>query len=113
MPSFVTDGDLYRPFAELTPQGRYALWRYLTHIVDWAPKNPVWAARLRAIDCARLAPETLALLRATLTYSKPAIAKLTPRQAAVLLTARPIVPAQRITTHPARLKTYAEWGFLI
>ena len=113
MPSFVTDSDLYRPFAELTPQGRYALWRYLTHIVDWAPRNPAWAARLRAIDCSRLPKETLALLRATLEYSTSAVKCLTPQQASWLLRAKPVVPACRITTSPAHLKIYANWGFII
>lgn len=118
MPSLVLSQDIYERLADMDVDRRYAIWRYITHLVDWAPRKSAYRERLQELDVARMHDDMRRLLGATLEYSPRAIELLRPEQARVLMKVRAALPAPEkepivISEHPANLKVYRTWGFIV
>lgn len=109
----ITKGTLKQPLRELSIPERYAVWRYLTHLVDHAVTNPSWRAQLTSLDIASYPAETVALIRAILEDNPAAIRYIEPSHIAAILDAKPCDPPIRLTEGKSRLRIYRDWGFLI
>lgn len=109
----LTDADLYGDPYRMPISGRYAMFRYLTHLADHAPVKPAYADELAAIECDRMHPAARALMRACFEDAVAAIECLTPAQARVLADARPATPMLQLSETPVWLDNYLRWGILI